>query len=74
MWSRDVAFPVSSLPTGSLLGWVIPLQQGFNLEWPECKCRLCLFIFSPNVGLFLADYYCDEGICMSPENYQQAWR
>ena len=34
MWSRDVSFSVSSLPTGSLLGWVIPLQQGFNLEWP----------------------------------------
>ena len=35
MWSRDVLFSVSSLPTDSLFGWVIPLQQGFNLEWPK---------------------------------------
>ena len=31
---NDIPFLVSSLPTGSLLGWVIPLQPGFNLEWP----------------------------------------
>ena len=35
MWSTDVSFSVSSLPTGSLLGWVIPLQQGFKLEWGQ---------------------------------------
>ena len=40
MWSRDVSFSVSSLPTDSVLGWVIPLQQGFNLEWP--KCCMCI--------------------------------
>ena len=34
MWSRDVSFLVSSLPTSSLLDWVISLQQGVNLEWP----------------------------------------
>ena len=34
MWSRDVSFQFQA---GSLLGWVVPLQQGFNLEWPYLK-------------------------------------
>ena len=35
MWSCDVSFSVSSLtPTDSLLGLIVPLQQGFKLEWP----------------------------------------
>ena len=43
--SRDVSFSVSSLPTDSLLGRVISLQQGFNLGWPKvytCICTLSI--------------------------------
>ena len=46
-------------------GHVMLTHMSLAVDPTEHEHRLCLFLLSPNVGLFLAGYYCDEGICVS---------